>query len=126
MNGKKRVLIVEDDTITAMMLQRSLNVMGYHVCDPVSTGLEAIRAAQEEKPDIIFMDVRIAGDINGVQAAEKIRETQDIPIAFMTGCFSDETEDLTRNIRPVGVITKPLEIGELRRLIDSVPKRVGS
>jgi CheY-like chemotaxis protein len=81
----KSVLIVEDEVINAMALSEMLPHFGYRVADMVTTGEDAIRAAEEKKPDVVLMDISLHGSIDGLRAAEEIIGRLEIPVIFMTG-----------------------------------------
>ena len=86
MKDKIRVLIVEDEFLGARLLGRNLErFFGYEICGPVATGEEAVERAQTERPDIILMDLRLAGRMSGIEAAREIKSCADMPIIFVTG-----------------------------------------
>ena len=88
MDAVKKIEIVEDEAMTAMLLARNLRLVGYSTCGPVSTGEAAIQLAGEERPDVVLMDIRLAGAMDGIQAAADIKQRWGIPVIFMTG-YSD-------------------------------------
>src|SRR5438270_12312056 len=79
-----RILIVEDESIVQLDLQTRLERMGYHVVGIASRGEEAVAKSVELKPDLIIMDVRLDGDMDGVEAARRIRELQGTPVVYVT------------------------------------------
>ncbi|MDI3548938.1 MAG: two-component system, response regulator PdtaR [Methanobacterium sp.] len=83
------ILIVEDEKITAEDIKNSLNSVGYEVPAIVSSGEGAIKAVEEFKPDLVLMDIRLEGEMDGIQAAEQIRSRRGIPIIYLTA-YSDE------------------------------------
>jgi CheY-like chemotaxis protein len=92
-----KILIVEDEAITAMELEETLKKRGYNVIGTVSNGGTAIRIAKEKWPDMILMDIRIEGKIDGIETANQISLFHDIPIIFLTAYSDDLT--LTRAIK---------------------------
>ena len=70
---KARILIVEDEAIIAMEMENQLQGLGYEVTSIVDTGENAIKKAEEDKPDLMLMDIRIKGEMDGIAAAEAIR-----------------------------------------------------
>ena len=78
-----RILIVEDDGIIAAYLQDTLIRLGYTTPEPVATGEAALAAVEAANPDLILMDIQLAGAMNGVTAAELIREHYDIPVVYL-------------------------------------------
>ncbi len=85
-----RILVVEDECIVAEELQGTLARMGYDTVPPVVTGEDAVAAAEKFKPDLVLMDMKLLGGMNGVETAGHIRETADIPIVFLTAFADDE------------------------------------
>jgi CheY-like chemotaxis protein len=120
MDKNSRILIVEDEAITAIMICENLKISGYQVIDPVSTGEEAVKTALLEKPDVIFMDIHLAGAIDGIEAAEQINESMVIPIVFMTGYTNQDFVERTKNLRPVYYLNKPIRIKDMERIIESL------
>lgn len=86
----ERILIVEDEAITALDLKYSLEELGYEVVDTVDTGQDAIDTAIETKPDVVLMDIKLKGAMEGIEAAEIISEYK-IPIIYLTA--NTDTED---------------------------------
>ena len=83
---KARILIVEDEAIIAMELESQLQSLGYEITSIVDTGVKAIEKAKTDKPDLILMDIRIKGEMDGIDTAEAIRSQFGIPVIFSTAC----------------------------------------
>ena len=81
MSGE-RILVVEDESIMSMLIKRKLENWGYNIVGMVDTGEDAVNKAKETKPDLILMDIVIKGSIDGIETAEEIRKTLDIPIIY--------------------------------------------
>lgn len=113
-----KILIVEDEKITALELRERLKEWGYLVPATAATGVNAIEKARETEPDLILMDILLKGTMDGIQAAEKIRETSDIPIIYLTAYADDQTLTRAKNTTPYGYILKPFQGRELQILID--------
>ena len=113
-----RILIVEDEAITAMMLKQSLIASGFEVLGVAATGEDAIIAAKKSPPDLVLMDIRLADGIDGITAAVTINN--NIPIIFMTAFVDKVTITRAREIRPVAILEKPLNMTELVSLISTV------
>ena len=122
--GALRILLVEDDLLIALSMEMELRDAGYSVPKRVATGEKAVLAAREESPDVILMDIRLAGDIDGVDAALGIREFSDVPIIFMTGYQDDGTEERARAVNPLAYLIKPAGLREIRDLLDTIVPRV--
>lgn len=111
----KKILIVEDELITALDLKLKLEQLGYEVLDTVSSGDDGIYAAVEKRPDLVLMDINLKGDMDGIEASEKILAL-DLPVVFLTA-HEDVFEKA--NIRPAsGFILKPIDVQKLRETIE--------
>ncbi len=113
-----RIMIVEDEVIVAMDLQQRLEKMGYKVVAHATTGEEAIKFAVREVPDLILMDIKIRGDMDGIDAAARIRATQDVPIIYVTAFSGDDTIKRARQTEAFGYLIKPFDDRELRSSIE--------
>lgn len=117
MSGEK-ILIVEDEGIEALDLQQKLTSMGYVVTDIVSSGEEAVKSAQGNHPDLVLMDIMLQGEIDGISAAEQIRDNLNIPVIYTTAYADKETLQRAKATGPYGYIVKPLRERELYISID--------
>jgi len=113
-----RILVVEDEAVTAMDLQSNLIRLGYTVPAVVASGEEAIRAAAEWSPDLILMDITLAGPMTGIEAADLIRTSQAIPIVFLTAHTDGETLGLAKKTEPFGFLPKPCGMETLMSTIE--------
>lgn len=114
----KQILIVEDESIIAYDIKRSLEGMGYRVAAVSASGQDAIDKARELKPDLILMDVVLQGRINGIDAAVIIHSTLDIPVVYLTSYADDEIIEKINATEPYGYILKPFEERELHSVIE--------
>lgn len=112
----KSVLLVEDEVILALALKLELRREGLSVSDHVTTGEEAIEAARTNPPDLVLMDIRLAGDMDGIEAAARIRQASPVPICFMSGYDDHETRTRAQSIGPLGYLVKPFRASDLRQL----------
>ena len=110
---EKSILIVEDEGVVALSLQALLTKMGYTVVGIAVTGKEAIGLATTKKPDVILMDIHIKGDIDGIETTEKINETMDIPVIFLTAYADDETVKRAIRTKSHSYLVKPYNPREL-------------
>jgi diguanylate cyclase (GGDEF)-like protein/PAS domain S-box-containing protein len=117
MNNEK-ILIVEDEKIIALDLQRRLERFGYSVVGMASDGPEAISQAKEREPDIILMDIMLAGGMDGIEAAKQIRAKFAIPVIFLTAYTDEKTLERAKEVEPFGYILKPFKERELYTTID--------
>ena len=120
MRDKLKILVVEDEGIIARWICEGIKGLGALPLQPVPKGLKAIEVALHEKPDLIFMDIRLAGPIDGIETARIIKEKINIPIVFMSG-FA--TEFIIKNAQTVGYLDffkKPVRIEQLEGIIHQV------
>jgi signal transduction histidine kinase len=113
-----RVLVVEDERIVARDLAGALTEMGYEVPATVGTGEGAIEQVRDLRPDVVLMDIRLPGTIDGIQAASTVREQHDIPVIFLTAHSDDETLRRAMRTEPVGYLVKPFFAPQLRCAIE--------
>ncbi len=113
-----KILIVEDDAIIVFKLKHTLENLGYNVVGTADTGKKAIDFAFSESPELILMDIRLKGNMDGIQAAEQIREKLDIPIIFMTAYSDEDKIKRAKKILPYGYLLKPVQDKELEINID--------
>lgn len=119
MNKKIRILLVEDEVLIGMFVASQLKKLGYTVLQQATTGEKAIQSAKENSPDIIVMDIRLAGEMDGIDAAAAIQSESDIPIIFVTGYDDKATKERAAKLHPRGFLDKPLEIGKLKSTIEA-------
>jgi CheY-like chemotaxis protein len=111
--SKTRILIVEDEGIVACDLENQLNNLGYEVSAVVGTGALAVEKTREIRPDLVLMDIKLKGEMDGIEAAEYIREHFDCPVVFLTAFSDEETLHRAKISKPFGYILKPFEEREL-------------
>ncbi len=122
MNGRHpKIMIVEDENIIALDIRSMLEDLGYLVSDIVASGEESIQKASKKRPDLVLMDVKLKGSIDGVSAGKQIFRQFRIPIVYLTA-YSDQATIKRINNGKNGnlsmVINKPFDEGELRTVID--------
>ncbi len=115
--GKKKILVVEDEFITASDIQATLNGMGFEVPAIVDTGEDAVKMAGELRPDAILMDISLKGKMNGIEAASIIKDRYGIPVIYLTGQSDDATINKALEAEPFGYIIKPFEEKTLKATI---------
>jgi DNA-binding NarL/FixJ family response regulator len=111
------ILLVEDEALIAMELADRLTQLAYTVCRHVSTGEDAVRSVEELHPDLVLMDIKLAGKMNGLEAAELIRAKHDIPIVFLSAFSDNELLKQATRAEPYGYLVKPFEERELHSTI---------
>ena len=112
------IIVVEDEVIVAGHIEKKLKSRGYDVKAVVHSGEDAVRKAGELRPDLVLMDIRLDGEMDGVQAAEQIRGLFDIPVVYLTAYADEETLRRARITEPFGYIIKPYEARELHCAIE--------
>ncbi|MBN1424068.1 response regulator [Candidatus Fermentibacteria bacterium] len=113
-----RILVVEDDAIVAAHLERVLAQMGYEVTRLVATGEDAVAAAGADRPDVVLMDVRLRGEMDGIRAAEEIRAGYGLPIIYLTAYADEPLIQKAKRTEPYGYLAKPVRDKELHASIE--------
>ncbi|MDX1925595.1 MAG: response regulator [Pirellulaceae bacterium] len=113
-----RILVVEDETVVARDLQTRLARLGYNVVDATARGDSAIVLAERHNPDLVLMDIRLQGQIDGITAADVIRCRYHLPVVYLTAHADEQTIDRARATEPFGYILKPFDERELRIVIE--------
>ncbi len=115
--AKTRVLIVEDEAIVQLHLQRMVSALGYEVVGTAATAAEAVATAARTRPDLVLMDIELRGDGDGVDAARGLRELYDPAVVFLTAYADENTVRRTETVGAVGYIVKPYSRNEIRAVL---------
>jgi PAS domain S-box-containing protein len=118
MTSRPTILIVEDEAIVAADLTGKLTLLGYDVVGTAARGGEAITLAHERQPDVVLMDIQLAGPMDGIAAAEIIRTEYNRPVVYLTASSDPATLDRARLTEPFGYILKPFDDRELQTNIE--------
>ncbi|MBD3305711.1 response regulator [candidate division KSB3 bacterium] len=118
-----KMLIVEDEALTAMRLNLELSLHGYANCQIVATGEEALTIVDQQHPDIVLMDISLAGDLDGIETARHIKSHKDIPIIFMTGYTDPEVQTRAQALHPAAYFVKPVNMTDLTTAINSALRK---
>ncbi|MCD6185632.1 MAG: response regulator [Deltaproteobacteria bacterium] len=113
-----KILVVEDEAIVARDLKNSLENLGYEVTDVVASGEEAVARALALSPDLVLMDIMLKGDVDGVEAADRIRKEIDLPVIYLTAYADEDTLKRAKITTPLGYILKPFDERELHTSIE--------
>ncbi|WP_342303759.1 response regulator [Methanolobus sp. ZRKC5] len=113
-----KILVVEDENVVALELKKRLKKLGYQVSSVASSGKEAINKVEGFLPNLVIMDIRLKGDMDGIQAAQIIKEKFNIPVIYLTAHSDDETLKRAKQTEPYGYILKPFEEDDLRTAIE--------
>jgi two-component system chemotaxis response regulator CheB len=125
LDGPRRanILIVEDEAIVALNLQRRLEELGYRVRASVRTGEEAVEAVGSTEPDLVLMDIRLPGSMDGTEAARVIWERYQVPVIYVTAYADDETLGKVKTTEAYGYIVKPFKPAEVHATIQVALER---
>lgn len=118
------ILLVEDEFIIAADISSTIKKLGYNVIDICSTALEAIDKAIHLKPDLVILDIRLKGDLTGIDAALKIKEKIDLPIIYLTANSDNITYQKARLTNPEAYILKPIDVKEFSHAIENVFNKI--
>jgi two-component system, cell cycle sensor histidine kinase and response regulator CckA len=120
---KTRVLVVEDELVVSEDLQQRLVELGFEIAGAADTAADAIRLANSGQPDVALMDIMLHGRPEGIDAAEHLRATLDIPVIYLTAHSDSATLQRARLTDPSGYIVKPFDDEQLRVAIELAPHR---
>jgi len=113
-----KVLLVEDETIVARDIEHMLLGLGYQVVDVLTDGFQSIEASKKLKPNIVLMDIRLKGKIDGIEAANQIYNELNIPVVYITAHADEKTMERAKITEPFGYILKPFDEKELQTTIE--------
>jgi two-component SAPR family response regulator len=113
------VFIVEDEAMTALFMESMLKKKGLKVVGKVNSGEEALTFVKNLKPDVVILDIRLSGDMTGIDTAKKIREEVDYPVQliFTTGYGDSEYRSMAEQLQPLAFLEKPVNINDIFNLI---------
>jgi CheY-like chemotaxis protein len=116
----KTVLIVEDDLILNLLYESFMEKIGFETHGELVYGKTAVDMTKKNRPDLILMDITLEGDMNGIEAAEKIREFSSVPIIFITGNSDKEHREKAEATSNSYYLIKPVEFGDLKETISKI------
>ena len=125
LHKRPSILIVEDEQLVAMDMEMQLLAFGFEVVGMADTGKEALRLAAVTQPDLVLMDVKLRGPMDGVDAAEELQRRATIPIVFVTAFGSQEALRRVQAVGYYGYLTKPYRPEDLREIINAALKQHG-
>ncbi len=109
-----KILIIEDDMIIQLFISKVLKSAGFEISGEGRSCKQALELVAQNKPDLILMDIGIAGDKDGIETAELINKEYDIPIMFMTGNSDSTTTERAKATNPIDILLKPIDEGRLK------------
>lgn len=113
-----KILIVEDDSVSALLLQRALEKNAHQIIGIADTGEKAIEMLGENMADIVMMDINLAGEMDGIKTTEIINEKYDIPVVYLSASSDAETLNKVVGTNPSAYVIKPFNIRELNMVIE--------
>jgi CheY-like chemotaxis protein len=121
--GSGSILIVEDEIVVAMSIRSVLESMGYRVAGIAMSGKEAIGLLEGGCPDLILMDITLAGDMDGIELANQINERYSVPVVFLTGYSDENTINRLAETVNYGFLKKPVDERTFKLSIESALKK---
>ncbi|MGA2740479.1 MAG: response regulator [Bryobacteraceae bacterium] len=116
--NNSRIMLVEDETVVAADIQECIKGLGYQVVGPVATGTEALRLAADARPDLVLMDVKLKGALDGIETAAALYDQLKIPVVYLTAYADAEILERARRTAPCGYVLKPFDDRNLRAAIE--------
>jgi len=116
--AQEKILIVDDEVVVAEDIRRQLHSLGYTVVGVVSSGNDAVYVAGEHRPDVILMDVKLKGPIDGIDAARMIHTQYGIPVIYLTAFSDEDTLERARRTLPLAYLIKPFVSSDLRAALE--------
>ena len=113
-----RILVVEDDRVVSRDIQEQLKRIGHSIAAATARGEDAVVLAAEHRPDLVLMDIRLEGDLDGIDAAAEIRIVSKLPVLFLTAYADEETVVRASHAQPFGYLLKPFDESQLRTAIE--------
>jgi CheY-like chemotaxis protein len=114
------ILIVEDERIVAQDLARRLRHLGYSIAGLATSGIDAITQALTHHPDLVLMDLRLPGTVDGLEAAQFLRTHLNLPVLMVSGATDAATLARARQVSSTGVLAKPVEDNDLQSALHKV------
>ena len=118
--GSKKIIIVEDDTITKFFMVVVLKRIGHKVVASVTSSNKLFDIINDNEPDVVLMDIGIGGVLDGIQASKILIQEHKLPVIFVTGKFDLETLTRARSVGALGIIHKPINDSDLRIQLETL------
>ena len=116
-------MVVEDEGVVSIDIRNMLLKAGYSIAAVAFQGEEAVMKAEQSNPDLVLMDIGLKGEIDGIEAAKRIRDRFQIPVVFLTGFADDVTVAKAQEVNPSGFIIKPINEQELNQTLEGILKK---
>ena len=121
---RKSILIVEDMVLTAKTIEKAVISLGYRVTKRVKSYEDALKSIQEERPDIMLVDIGLKGEKDGIDLVETVHRTDAIPFIYLTSKDDDKTIEKIANTKPAAYLSKPFRIIELKNNLKIAAEKV--
>lgn len=118
LSKSKKILIVEDDLLLSAVKKRFVQNLGYQAVGTARTAEDAIEKANLLQPDLIIMDIKLIGDMDGIQAMKKIRELSDVPVIYLSGVSDREVLERAEKTKFVDFLVKPITSADLEEPLE--------
>lgn len=131
MSRNGSILIVEDELIVALDIYTMLRQLGYHITGLCTSGADALANAEQNRPDLVLMDIHLSGTMDGISTATTLRQKYSIPVIYITSDAAEQTLGRAKKTQPLGYLVKPFDRQglftsvELALFRDKSDKRVG-
>lgn len=116
--SKGRILVVEDEPVVALDIQARLSRLGFEMAGHAATGAEALRLADSLRPDLVLMDVRLDGPLDGIDTTRELLRRRRLPVIYLTAASDEDTLARAKETAPLGYLAKPFEDHELRAALE--------
>lgn len=124
---RNKVLVVDDEPVISVQLEEMLDCLGYDVVGRAGTGIEAVNLAERTNPDVILMDIVMPGEMDGIEACDRIQKKYGIPVVFLTAYADDSFVNRASAVHPYGYILKPFQDAQIKAAIKiALNKRSGA
>lgn len=119
-----KILVVEDEMIIGAKISMQLTNLGYEVTGILPRGEEALIHVEENRPDIVLLDIHLKGKIDGIETAMQMQQRVDIPIIYLTANSDEATFNRAKATRPSAFLAKPFKLLDLQRAIELTISRM--
>lgn len=117
---KKKVVIVEDDRLLAIVLRKMAKSMDFHVVDTAQGGKDAIASVKEHQPDLILMDILLADSVSGIEAMRTIRKHSDVPVIYISAQTDSAIKSQAISVPNSFFLMKPVNMAELQSAVNDI------
>lgn len=120
MQINKKAIIVEDNLIMSILYENYLQKMVFHTVGEIKDGKSAVELVRKYEPDVVIMDIKLQGNMDGITASEKIREFSEVPIIFITGNSDAESKERASRITNSNFLVKPITEEKLKEAVNEI------